>query len=70
MRLMFLRAESYDSYTAASRMARFFDDKYELFGADKLTKDIALHDLDPDDLITFESGCFQVLPKKIAPVAK
>jgi hypothetical protein len=58
MRLMFLRVESYDPYTAAFRMVRFFDEKCELFGADKLTKDITLHDLDPDDLITFESGCF------------
>jgi hypothetical protein len=39
IRLMFLRAESFDPYNAASRMVRFFEEKYALFGADKLTKD-------------------------------
>jgi hypothetical protein len=63
-RLMFLRAESFDPYNAASRMVRFFDEKYELFGADKLTKDILLDDLDPDDIITIENGFYQVLPEK------
>jgi hypothetical protein len=64
MRLMFLRAESYDPYNAASRMVRFFDEKYELFGADKLTKDISLDDLDPDDIAALERGFYQVLPEK------
>jgi len=64
IRLMFLRAESFDPYKAASRMVRFFEEKFELFGADKLTKDITLDDLDPDDIITFENGVFQVLPEK------
>jgi hypothetical protein len=63
-RLMFLRAESFDPYNAASRMVRFFDEKHELFGADKLIKDIMLDDLDPDDIITLENGMFQVLPEK------
>jgi hypothetical protein len=63
-RLMFLRAESYDPYNAASRMVRFFDEKYELFGADKLTKDITLDDLDPDDIAALERGFYQVLPEK------
>jgi hypothetical protein len=64
IRLMFLRAESYDPYNAASRMVRFFDEKCELFGADKLTKEITLDDLDPDDIMTVENGMFQVLPEK------
>ena len=64
IRLMFLRAESFDPYKAASRMVRFFEEKFELFGADKLTKKITLDDLDPDDIITFENGVFQVLPEK------
>ena len=64
IRLMFLRAESYNPYNAASRMVRFFDEKCELFGADKLTKDITLDDLDPDDIITLENGFYQVLPEK------
>ena len=61
---MFLRAESFDPCNAASRMVRFFDEKCELFGADKLTKDITLEDLDPDDIITLENGFYQVLPEK------
>ena len=64
IRLMFLRAENYDPYNAASRMVRFFDQKYELFGADKLTKDITLDDLDPDDIAELEEGVIQVLPEK------
>jgi hypothetical protein len=64
LRLMFLRAESFDAYKAASRMIRFFDEKYKLFGAEKLTKDIVLADLDLDDITALESGSFQVLPEK------
>ena len=63
-RLMFLRAESFDVYKAASGMVRFFDEKYNLFGADKLTKDIVLADLDPDDIAALERGFYQVLPEK------
>jgi hypothetical protein len=61
---MFLRAESFDPYNAASRMVQFFEEKYELFGANKLTKDITLDDLDLDDIITLENGFYQVLPEK------
>ena len=64
IRLMFLRAESYDPCNAASRMVRFFDEKNKLFGADKLTKDITLDDLDLDDIITLKNGFYQVLPEK------
>jgi hypothetical protein len=64
IRLMFLRAESFHPYNTASCMVRFFDEKCELFGAEKLTKDITLHDLDPDDIMTIEGGLFQVLPEK------
>ena len=63
-RLMFLRADSFDVSKAASRMVRFFDEKYKLFGADKLTKDIVLADLDPDDVAALERGFYQVLPEK------
>jgi hypothetical protein len=64
LRMMFLRAESFDAYKAASHMVRFFDEKYKLFGAEKLTKDIVLADLDPDDIIALEKGFYQVLPEK------
>jgi hypothetical protein len=64
LRLMFLRAESFDAYNAASRMIRFFDEKHKLFGPDKLTNDIVLADLDPDDIGALEKGIYQVLPEK------
>jgi hypothetical protein len=64
IRLMFLRAESFDAYKAASRMVKFFDEKYKLFGAEKLTKDIVLADLDPDDIAALENGFYQLLPEK------
>jgi hypothetical protein len=63
-RLMFLRAASFDVKAAAAWMARFFDEKLELFGADKLTKDIEWSDLDEDDIEAFESGWFQLLSEK------
>jgi hypothetical protein len=63
-RLLFLRATSFDVEAAAYRMARFFQEKLELFGADKLAKDIEWSDLDDDDIETIESGWFQVLPGK------
>jgi hypothetical protein len=61
---MFLRAESFDAYKAASRMVAFFDEKYKLFGAEKLTKDIVLADLDPDDISALENGYYQRLANK------
>jgi hypothetical protein len=63
-RLLFLRASSFDVNAAATQMVRFFDEKLELFGAEKLTKDIEWSDLDEDDIETVESGWFQVLPEK------
>ena len=62
IRLMFLRAESFDPSNAASRIVRFFEEKCALFGAHKLTKDITLDDLDPDDIAALERGFYQVLP--------
>jgi hypothetical protein len=64
IRIMFLRAESFDAYKAASHIVRFFEEKYALFGAEKLTKNIVLADLDPDDIAALESGFYQVLPEK------
>ena len=59
-----LRAESFDPCNAASRMVRFFDEKCELCGADKLIKGSTLANLDPDDIITLENGFYQMLPEK------
>jgi hypothetical protein len=45
-RLSFLRAERFDTKDAAKRMVNFFQLKLDLFGLDKLVKDITLDDLD------------------------
>ena len=49
-KLMFLRADNYDSPLAAKRLARHFEEKLQLFGEGKLTKDITLEDLEPEDI--------------------
>jgi hypothetical protein len=64
LRLMFLRAESFDAYAAAAHMVRFFDEKYKLFDPEKLSKDIVLADLDTDDIAALERGFYQLLPEK------
>jgi hypothetical protein len=69
-RLMFLRANAYDSKEtrrydtkrAAQQMKNFFDTKQMLFGNEKLVKDITLDDLDDDDKQGLERGSLQVLP--------
>ena len=63
-RLMFLRAEYYDSRKAAARLAMFMEKKLEFFGKDVLARDIYLSDLDRDDMQALRSGYFQVLPNK------
>jgi hypothetical protein len=60
--LMFLRASSFDIKYAASRIVAFFEAKLELFGPEKLTKDINYDDLDEDDIKCLESGYAQILP--------
>jgi hypothetical protein len=60
--LMFLRADSFDVRNAATRLLSFFQAKLELFGPDKLGKDITLDDLSQDDIECLESGYCQVLP--------
>jgi hypothetical protein len=49
-RVMFLRANEYDAKAAADQMLRFFESKHQLFGRDKLVKDITIADLDEDDV--------------------
>lgn len=63
-RLMFLRACQGDTKKAAKRITRHFSTKLNLFGVDKLVKDIELSDLDEYDREALESGGFQVLPKR------
>jgi hypothetical protein len=61
-RLKFLRADTFDASAAAKRMARHLDAKLQLFGVQKLTKDLGMEDLFPEDLEVMESGWFTVLP--------
>jgi hypothetical protein len=49
-RRMFLRAELFKSEQAADLILRHFEKKLELFGAEKLCKDIKLEDLSLDDM--------------------
>jgi hypothetical protein len=59
--LMFLRADAFDVRNAATRLLSFLQAKLELFGPDKLGKDITLDDLNQDDIECLESGYCQVL---------
>jgi hypothetical protein len=64
LRIKFLRAEAYRPNGAAGRMLAYFEYKLELFGYEKLTKDIRIQDLlaDPQDREALESGLFQTCP--------
>jgi hypothetical protein len=63
-RLHFLRAEDYDPKSAAERMVRYFDTKCEIFGKDKLVKDIDLGDLGAEDMAALKSGFVMILDDK------
>eukprot|EP00980_Cylindrotheca_fusiformis_P014666 scaffold3987_cov134-Cylindrotheca_fusiformis.AAC.16 len=58
--LQFLRANKYDPEQAAKQIIRFFNVKLELFGREKLVKDITLDDLDDDDQHCLNNGSNQV----------
>jgi hypothetical protein len=60
-RLKFLRANKFDHKSAAQHLVAFFEAKMELFGSDKLTKDIKLKDLSDDDLSVLDTCFLQVL---------
>ena len=62
-RLMFLRAEDFDPSQAAHRMVRHFEQKKNLFGTDKLERDIRLSDLSSDDMDSLACGALQFLPR-------
>lgn len=54
--LIFLRSEHYNESKAAMRLVRFFDQKRELFGVDKLWRKILQDDLNDDDKEVLRSG--------------
>jgi hypothetical protein len=59
--LMFLRACSFNVKLAAARMISFFNAKKDLFGLEKLAKEITYDDLDEEDIRCLESGYVQIL---------
>ena len=48
-------------------MALFFDCKFFLLGGQKLCKDIAMDNLDKDDVYALEKGFLQLLPIRDQP---
>lgn len=63
-RLNFLRANRYDPEQSADQMIRYFEIKSQLFGVNKLTKDIRLSDLSSDDIHCLRQGNYQISPIK------
>lgn len=63
-RAMFIRADRWDTWEASERMIRFFELKRQLFGDEKLVKDIHLEDLDDDDMDSLRAGHHQLSPHK------
>jgi hypothetical protein len=62
LRLMFLRADNFDAKWAAHRLMYHFEKKLELFGMDKLAKDITLDDMSASDVECIGNGHVQHLP--------
>jgi len=60
-RLMFLRGNRYDTKAASKQILKFLKMKEQLFGQEKLGKDITLEDLSEDDRVCFSNGSFQIL---------
>jgi hypothetical protein len=61
-RLMFLRAERFAPSKAAARIVRHFETKLELFGPEKIARDIIMDDLGEDGITSLVSGFTQNLP--------
>jgi hypothetical protein len=59
--LMFLRADRFNVKASALRCVSFFEFKLQLFGRDKLGRDITIGDLSDDDIVCLESGYSQML---------
>ncbi|KAL3931272.1 MAG: hypothetical protein SGBAC_011384 [Bacillariaceae sp.] len=64
--IRFLRAERFDPALTAQRMVLHFDVKQELFGNEKLGREISLADIqqDEDDWDSMQRGFMQVLSKR------
>mmetsp|Transcript_43675 Transcript_43675/g.105348 ORF Transcript_43675/g.105348 Transcript_43675/m.105348 type:complete len:590 (+) Transcript_43675:107-1876(+) len=57
---MFLRGNRYDPKAAAVQIIRFYATKQDLFGTDKLVRDITLQDMDQDDMEALMCGSIQM----------
>lgn len=60
-RLQFLMADSFEPKVAAQRLVAWFETKLVLFGSEKLTKDLTLSDLTPEEIQCLELGVVQRL---------
>ena len=61
-RLQFLRAETFDSKKAATRLVIFLEEKLKLFGLKPLARELLLSDLNQDDRSALELGFCSLLP--------
>jgi hypothetical protein len=61
-RLMFLRAETFDSKKAATRLVGFLEEKLKLFGLKPLARELVQSDLNQDDRSVLELGFCSLLP--------
>jgi hypothetical protein len=61
LRLMFLRCNQCDAKASAGQMLQFFEIKQQLFGVEKLVKEITIEDLDADDLASLNCGYFRII---------
>ncbi|CAJ1932621.1 unnamed protein product [Cylindrotheca closterium] len=62
LRLQFLHANRWNPETAADQFLSFLEMKKQLFGMDKVVKDLTLNDLDEDDKENLLGGSLQILP--------
>jgi hypothetical protein len=61
-KLKFLRADEFDADKAASRMVKYFDQKCNLFGEEKLVENITMDDLTEDERHLYKIGYMSELP--------
>jgi hypothetical protein len=61
-RLQFLRAETFDSKKAATRLVGFLEEKLKLFGLKPLARELMLSDLNQDDRFLLELGFCSLIP--------
>lgn len=63
-RVMFLRSCEYDGKKAANKFVEHMETKKQLFGEEKLNRDIKLSDLSCDDIETVSCGGLQLLSER------